>query len=87
MEEIKQEIETITIRKEEALKKDGNKFDKVVFNKDGNAIQLSFKKDSNNINAIPYGISKIKVKNLKPAINSFYPKYYATFIEVLPKEK
>ena len=86
MEEIKQEFEIITIRKEEGTKKDGNKFDKFVFNKDGNAVQLSFRKDSNNISGLPYGISKIKVKNLKPAFSSFYPKYYATFIEMLPKE-
>jgi hypothetical protein len=86
MEEIKQEVETITIRKTEGTKKDGGKFDKFVFNKDGKAIQLSFRKDSNNLSVIPYGYSNIKVKNLKPANASFYPKYYATFIEVAPKE-
>ncbi len=81
MEAIKNEEEVILIRKE---KYEGEtKFDTYVFNKDGKAIKLVFRQESNNISVIPYGISKIKVKNLSEARNSFYPKYYATFIEVV----
>lgn len=87
MEEIKKEFEVITIRKEEATKKDGKtKFDAYHVNIDGKAVQLGFRKDSANLDVIPYGVSKIKVKDLSEALNSFYGKYYATFIEVLPKE-
>lgn len=82
MEEIKNEIEVITVRKEEVKKADNTKFDSFVFNKDGNAVKLSFREDSNDIKVIPYGISKIRVKKLTPKYNSFYPKYYATFIEL-----
>lgn len=81
MEEIKNNEEVITIRKE---KYEGAKtFDTFVFNKDGKAVKLSFRKDSNNISVIPYGTSRIRVKELKPDKQSFYPKYYATFIEVV----
>ena len=81
MEAIKNEEKVISIRKE---KYEGEtKFDTYVFNKDGKAIKLGFRQDSNNTSVIPYGISKIKVKNLSEARNSFYPKYYATFIEVV----
>ena len=83
MEEIKQEFETITIKKVEAEKKDGTKFDAYVFEKEGKAIKLGFRKESNNLKVIPYGISKIRVKDLSEAKNSFYPKYYATFIEAV----
>jgi len=80
-EEIKNTEEIITIRKE---KFEGAKvFDTYVFNKDGNAVKLSFRQEGNNPNVIPYGISKIKVKDLSPSRKSFYPKYYATFIEIV----
>ena len=82
MEEIKNNEEIITIKKEKY--DDGKvKFDTFVFNKDGEAIKLSFRQDSADITAIPYGISKARVKDLKPKKNSFYPKYYATFIETV----
>lgn len=80
MEEIKNEFEVITVRKEK-VETGETKFDNFVFNKDGKAIKLVFRQDSNNINVLPYGISKIKVKNLTQSKQSFYPKYYATFIE------
>ena len=83
MEEIKNEEEIITVRKD---KYEGtNTFDTFVFNKDGKAIKLSFRKDSNNISIIPYGVSKIRVKRLSPDNRSFYQKYYATFIELANK--
>ena len=82
MEAIKNEEEVITIRKEK-FEKGETKFDTYVFNKDGKAVKLGFRQEGNNLNVIPYGISRIKVKNLKPAKNSFYPKYYASFIEVV----
>lgn len=85
MEEIKQEVVEITIKKEEAKTKDGKPFDAYVFNKDGKAVKLGFRKDSANLSVIPAGISKIKVKDLSEAKGSFYPKYYATFIEVVAK--
>ena len=81
MEEIKNEIEVITVRKEK-IEKGDTKFDSFVFNKDGVAVKLSFRQDSNDIKVIPYGISRIRVKKLSPKYNSFYPKYYATFIEL-----
>lgn len=81
MEEIKNEEEIITVRKE---KFEGAKtFDTYVFNKDGKAVKLSFRQDSNNVSVIPYGISKIRVKRLLPDKRSFYQKYYATFIEIV----
>lgn len=81
-EEIKNTEETIMIKKEKY--DDGKvKFDTFVFNKDGEAIKLSFRQDSADINVIPYGISRIKVKDLSAKKRSFYPKYYATFIEIV----
>lgn len=81
MEAIINEEEVIQVRKE---KYEGDKtFDTYVFNKDGKAIKLSFRQESNNVSVIPYGISRIRVKKLSPVKNSFYPKYYATFIEVV----
>lgn len=82
MEEIKNTEEIITIRKEKYEKGDV-KFDTYVFNNDNKAVKISFRQEGNNINAIPYGISKIRVSNLKPDKRSFYPKYWATFIEVV----
>ena len=82
MEEIKNTEEIITVRKEKYENKEV-KFDTYVFNKDNKAVKLSFRQEGNNINAIPYGISKIRVKNLKEDKRSFYPKYWATFIEVV----
>lgn len=81
-EEIKNTEEIITIRKEK-FEKGEQKFDTYVFNKDGNAVKLSFRQEGNNVNVIPYGISKVKVKDLSESKKSFYPKYFATFIEVV----
>lgn len=82
MEAIKNEEAVIQVRKEK-FEKGEQKFDTYVFNKDGKAIKLGFRQDSANTSVIPYGISKIRVKNLSEAKNSFYPKYYASFIEVV----
>ena len=82
MEAIKNEEAVIQVRKEK-FEKGEQKFDTYVFNKDGKAIKLGFRQDSANTSVIPYGISKIRVKNLSEARNSFYPKYYASFIEVV----
>lgn len=88
MEEIKKDYEVITIRKEEALKKDGKtKFDKYTMNDNGKSVQLGWHLTSNNVGVIPYGVSKVRVKDLSPCKTSFYPKNYATFIEVEPKEE
>lgn len=82
MEAIKNEEEVILVKKAK-YEGDNKQFDTYVFNKDGKGIKLGFRQDSNNTSVIPYGISKIKVKNLSEARNSFYPKYYATFLEVV----
>ena len=82
MEEIKNNEEVITVRKEK-FEKGETKFDTFVFNKDGKAVKLTFRKEGNNISVIPYGVSRIRVKDLAPDKRSFYPKYYATFIEVV----
>ena len=81
-EEIKNTEEIITIRKEE-YNKDNKKFDTFVFNKDGKAVKLSFRQEGNDIKVIPYGVSRIRVKNLDSDKRSFYPKYYASFIEIV----
>ena len=87
MEEIKKEYEVITIRKEEATKKDGkSKFDKYTMNENGKSVQLGWHKASKDLSVIPYGVSKVRVKDLSPCATSFYPKNYATFLEVEPKE-
>lgn len=86
MTEVKQEVQEIVIRKEKGETKEGVKFDKYTMNDNGKAVQLSFRKVSNNLSVIPNGISKIRVKDLDLAKSSFYPKYYATFIEVVTKE-
>lgn len=87
MEEVKQEIIEIKIRKEEATKKDGKtKFDAYKVNIDGKAIQLGWRKDSQHLDTIPYGVSVVKVKNFSEAVDSFYPKVYATFVEIVPRQ-
>lgn len=87
MEEIKQDIIEIKIRKEEATKKDGkSKFDAYKVNVDGKAVQLGWRKDSQNLDTIPYGVSVVKVKGYSEALNSFYPKVYATFVEIVPRK-
>ena len=57
-------------------------FDSYKMNDNGKKVDLRFKKDSNNLSVIPYGVSFIEVKTLEACKNSFYPKYYASFDKV-----
>jgi len=83
MENTNKEIKTIRVAKDIKQTKDGkNSFPVFKMDYKGKAVDLSFRdKDNHPVTNIPVGISKIKVEDLQPAKNSFYPKYWATYVE------